>query len=66
MTEPRRSLWGSLCEMVKSERYIIQPEDVLTLTEYELLQRARLREILCPWCDRPLTGSFYFFGTADG
>ena len=39
----------------------IQPEDVLTETEYQVLQRARAREIPCPWCERPLEGSFYFF-----
>jgi hypothetical protein len=39
----------------------IQPEDVLTEEEYQLLQRARAGEIPCPWCERPLRGSFYFF-----
>lgn len=43
------------------EGYIIQPEDVLNEQEYQLLQRARAGEIPCPWCERPLMGSFYFF-----
>jgi hypothetical protein len=43
------------------ERYIIQPEDVLNEEEYQLLQRAQAGEIPCTWCDRPSTGSFYFF-----
>ena len=34
--------------MAESERYIVQPEDVLTLTEYEQLRIALLREIPCP------------------
>ena len=46
------------------EEYVIQPEDVLTETEYELFQQAQA--IPCPWCDRSLTGSFYFFITEDG
>lgn len=47
----------------KLEGFIIhiQPEDVLTEKEYQLLQRARAGEIPCPWCERPLEGSFYFF-----
>ncbi len=51
---------------VESERHIIQPEDVLTLTEYDLLQRSREQKIPCPWCDLPLAGSFYLFVTEDG
>ena len=43
------------------EGYIIQPEDVLNEEEYQLLQRAQAGEIPCPWCERPLIGSFYFF-----
>lgn len=43
------------------EGYIIQPEDVLNEQEYQLLQRAQAGEIPCPWCERPLAGSFYFF-----
>ena len=43
-------------------RTTIQPEDVLAEREYETLQRARAGEISCPWgCERPVTGSFYFF-----
>ena len=43
------------------ESYTVQPEDVLNEQEYQLLQRARAGEISCPWCELPLTGSFYFF-----
>jgi len=39
----------------------IQAEDVLPEKEYQVLQRARAGEIACPWCERPLEGSFYFF-----
>ena len=45
------------------ERYIIRvrPDVIWTEEEYQLLQRARAEEIPCPWCERPLVGSFYFF-----
>lgn len=43
------------------ERYSIQPKDALNEQEYQLLQRARAGEIFCPWCERPLIGSSYFF-----
>ena len=45
------------------ERYIIRvrPDVIWTEEEYQLLQRAQAGEISCPWCERPLIGSFYFF-----
>ena len=42
----------------ESKRYIIQPEDILTEQEYQLLQQAEAGELPCPWCERPLFGSF--------
>ena len=42
------------------DRYTIQPEDVLTEREYALLQRAKAGEVPCPWCERPLKGSFFY------
>ena len=45
----------------ESKRYIIQPEDILTVQEYQLLQQAEAGDLPCPWCERPLIGSFYFF-----
>ena len=42
------------------EEYTIQPKDVLTEREHQLLERAQAGEIPCPWCERPLTGIFYF------
>jgi hypothetical protein len=46
-------------------RATIQPEDVLTQGQYELLLEARAGRVPCPWCERPLTGAFYFF-VVDG
>jgi len=43
------------------EGYIVQPEDVLTEREHQLLDRAQAGEISCPWCERPLMGTFYFY-----
>ena len=43
------------------ERYTIQPEDVLTEREHELLDRAQAGEISCPWCGQILRGMFYFY-----
>ena len=40
------------------KRYIIGPEDILTEQEYQLLQQAAAGELPCPWCERPLSGSF--------
>ena len=41
--------------------YTIQPEDVLTEREHELLDRAQAGEITCPWCEQTLRGIFYFY-----
>lgn len=41
------------------QRYTIQPEDVLTEREHELLDRAQAGEITCPWCEQPLRGIFF-------
>ena len=46
---------------VELEGYTIQPEDVLTEREHEMLDRALAGEIMCPWCERPLKGIFYFY-----
>lgn len=46
-------------ERVSVYRVGVVRRDVLTEQEYQLLQRARAGEIPCPWCERPLTGSFY-------
>ena len=43
------------------ERYTIQPEDVLTEREHEVLDRAQAGEITCPWCGHILRGFFYFY-----
>lgn len=42
----------------ESERHIVQSEDILTEQEYQLLQQAEAGELPCPWCERPLFGSF--------
>lgn len=43
----------------EQEHYKVQPEDVLRRDEYQILQRAQEHGIPCPWCDQPLTWSFY-------
>ena len=58
---------GILPSMTRElEGYNFQPEDVLTLTEYELLEKSRAKQVSCPWCDLPLTGLFYIFEIEDG
>jgi len=42
-----------------------KPEDTLDAEEMELLQRARRREIACPWCDRALAGEFVTYDLGD-
>jgi predicted RNA-binding Zn-ribbon protein involved in translation (DUF1610 family) len=45
----------------ENQGYTIQPEDVLTVQEHDLLDRAQAGEISCPWCGEVLTGIFYFY-----
>ena len=44
----------------------VRPEDVLSETEYALLERARRQELSCPNCAQALQGRFYFFAEAGG
>ena len=37
-----------------------KPDDVLTIDEYQVLQRAQQGELSCPGCEATLNGFFYF------
>ena len=39
----------------------VGPEDVLTASQAELVDRAKAGTLPCPWCDRPLEGEFVYY-----
>ena len=51
---------GESTEDAGHETIEVGLEDVLTRQEVELLEKARNGTLPCPWCERPLSGEFFF------